>query len=229
MRYGTALIVLLAGAACLRLAALDGAHGADRCAAPDALKATSLIPGSTALGERLEALDVATFQWSEGDVALPALAGLPVEFQIIRSYDAPFLYANPLHFAGPRARAARGGMADAVEPSPSRMRMQPEALGLREIDVDGARLPVHVAWDHTDLRVSRLVAWFFVFDDAPVRSPLMAQLRNAVGLALGGPRPLTLVTLSAMAPPPLNDRVEDAATEWLAGAYRYVEHSCEAR
>lgn len=100
---------------------------------------------------------------------------------------------------------------------------------MREVDVNGVRLPIHLAWDHTDPRASRLVAWYFLFDNEPVRSPLAAQLRNSLSLAFGGPRPLTLVTLSAVAPPQSTATVEDAATEWLSSAWSYVARTCAPR
>jgi hypothetical protein len=223
MRFAVALIALLGAAAALRFLALGDARGADPCATPDALKATSLIPGSTALGERLESLDGETFQWSEGEVANPLLPRLPMEFQIIRSWDAPRLYNNPIRHADPGQQQADG---DERGRTP---RLQPEELRVREVEVDGERLPIHLAWDHTDTGGSRLVAWLFVFDDRPVRSPLVAQLRSALGLAFGGPRPLTLVTLAAVAPAQRSAPVEDAAAEWFAGAWRYVARSCRPR
>ena len=98
-RFAVALVALLGAAAGLRIGVLHEARGLDRCAAPGAMKATSLIPGTVALGERLEALDDDTIQWSEGELPNPAFSKLPMQFQIIRSYDAPALYANPLAYA----------------------------------------------------------------------------------------------------------------------------------
>jgi hypothetical protein len=220
--FAIALIALLGAASAVRLAALGGAHGDDPCASPDALRATSLIPGSVALGERLEALDGAVFQWSEGEIANPLLPKLPMQFQIIRSWDAPRLYNNPIRHGDPAQREA--GAGERRRPP----RLQPEELRVRELDVDGVRVPIHLAWDHTDTGTSRLVAWLFVFDDRPVRSPLAAQLRGALGLAFEGPRPLTLVTLAAVAPAPSTARVEDAAADWFADAWRYVARACQA-
>jgi hypothetical protein len=219
-RFAAAIAVLLGAAAALRIGVLSEARGPDRCAAPGALKATSLIPGSTALGERLDAVGGPVLQWSEGEVAHPLFARLPMQFQVIRSFDARSLYDAPVRLAERAGRPA--------EPASERSeaRLQPETLSVRDAEVDGVRVPVHVAWDHTDEAVSRLVAWLFVFDNAPVESPLAAQLRGALGLALGGPRPLTLVTLSTVAPSGDTARVEEAAMAWFADAWRYVARSC---
>jgi hypothetical protein len=232
-RFAAALLLMAGAAAALRLGALHDARGADACAAPGALKATSLIPGTTALGERLEALDRDTIQWSEGEVTAPEPGGLPMRFQIVRSYDAPRLYGNALDYAaplgdGPHAEAAR---------------LEPEDIRVRELVLDGVRVPIRVAWDHTGALgrrpgadrseagtgASRLAAWLFVFDNHPVRSPLRAQLGHALDLAIGGARPLTLVTISALATPETAAPVEDAAVAWLGRAWSYVSHACRPR
>ena len=230
-RFAAGLLLLLGAAAVIRLGALRGAKGEDVCASPGALKATSLIRGTTALGERLEKLDAETLQWSEGEVVHPFLAKLPMRFQIVRSYDAPSLYLHPLELGAlPERESARPRADDASSPAHV-FKMQPEELRVRDLISDGAHLPIHVAWDHTEAPrgPSRLVAWFFVFDNEPVRSPLSAQLANSLNLALGGPRPLTLVTISALALEPTVPRVEDAAVAWLSDAWGYVARSCEPR
>lgn len=203
--YGAPLLALLVVASLPGIAALRGSHGADPCRAPDALKATSLIPGTTALGERLESFTAATFQWSEGEVANPVFEDQPLQFQIIRSYDGAYLYERPTQFAGDK--------------------LEPEHASVRDLDASGERLPIHIVWDHT-VSPSRLVAYFFVFDNRPVRSPLFAQLRHAVGLAVGGPRPTTLVLLSGTATPATAERAERAAVDWLARAWPFVAEAC---
>jgi hypothetical protein len=228
-RFAAALLVMAGGAAALRLSALHGARGEDRCASPGAIKATSLIPGTVALGERLEALDADLVQWSEGEVANPLYPKLPMRFQIVRSFDATELYVNPLAFAADAMPPAQSSPA-AGSPPPVR-RLQPEELSVREASAGGAPLPVHVAWDRTEAPrgPSRLVAWFFVFDNQPVRSPLASQLSNALNLTLGGPRPLTLITISALATDDTAPQVEDAAIGWLESAWRYVARACSSR
>jgi hypothetical protein len=229
-RFAGALLVLLGAAAALRVGVLRHARGEDPCAAPGAIRATSLIPGTTALGERLEALDTQTFQWSEGEVANPVFAKLPMQFQIVRSYDAPWLYGSPLALATwPRREPSAPGPA---EEHLREAALQPEELRVREADAGGrSQLPIRVAWDHTEapLGPSRLVAWFFLFDNKPVRSPLAAQLAASFGLALRGPRPLTLVTISALATEQTTGPVEDAAVAWLEDAWSYIARSCEPR
>ncbi|HEU4427236.1 MAG TPA: hypothetical protein VFT98_00655 [Myxococcota bacterium] len=224
-RYGLALVTLLSLSALARVAWIHDARGPDVCRSPEAIKATSLIPGTIALGERLEALDADTFQWSEGELANPLSPRSPMQFQIVRSYDAPRLYGNPMRIGertGPNAHeelASAGSRPD---------RMQPEDLRVRELAVDGDRVPVHVAWDHTQAPhgPSRLVAWMFVYENRPVRSPLLGQLAGAAPLVVGGPRPLTLVTISAVAPRSTSDQAENAAMAWLADAWRYIARSC---
>jgi hypothetical protein len=224
-RFAAAAALLAGAALALRVGVLHGARGADPCAAPGAMKATSLIPGSVALGEKLEELDADTIQWSEGDVANPVFPALPMRFQIVRSYHATRLYVNPLEFAALDALGlARSRSSEAP--------LQPEELRVRTVAGAGDRaLPIHVAWDHTEAPrgPSRLVAWFFAFDNQPVRSPLAAQLASAPSLAIGGPRPLTLVSLSALATEESAPRVEDAAAAWLTDAWRYVASACTPR
>jgi hypothetical protein len=226
-RFAVTLFLLAGAAAALRLTVLRGARGEDPCASPGAIKATSLIPGTTALGERLETLDADTIQWSEGEVANPVLAKLPMRFQIVRSFDATELYVNPLGYAAPQGptRTTNGQVAEALPAEPS---LQPEELRVREAGRGGGVLPIHIAWDHTEAPSgpSRLVAWYFVFDNEPVRAPLSSQLENALNLAAGGPRPLTLVTISALASEQTAAQVEDAAVAWLESAWVYIARAC---
>ena len=224
-KYGLPLIGLLTLAAAARLTFLRDARGPDVCRSPEAIRATSLIPGTVALGERLEALDGKTFQWSEGQFGNPLLPRNPMEFQIVRSYDAPKLYGNPLRLGERTGPGAIEAMANAGARSD---RMQPEELRLREIAVEGVTLPIHVAWDHTQAPSgpSRLVVWMFVYENRPVRSPLLRQIVGAAPLVLGGPRPLTLITVSGLATRRASESVEDAAAVWLADAWRHIARSC---
>lgn len=207
-KYGAALLALLLGAATLGTAARWGARRHDPCRSPEALKATSLIPGTTALGERLESLTLATFQWSEGTVANPVFRDQAFRFQIIRSYDAPSLYERPVMFAGDK--------------------LEPERSEVQEVETASGGLPLHVVWDHTT-SPSRLAAYFFVFDNRAVRSPLRAQLGRAVELAITGQRPLTLVLISGEATRATVERAERAATDWLARAWPFVAEACRER
>jgi hypothetical protein len=220
-RFAAALLLLSAAAAALQLTLLGGARGEDPCAAPGALKATSLIPGTVALGERLEALTQSTIQWSEGEVANPVPARPPMRFQIVRSFDARSLYANPLALAAPELAAPSSAGA-------SELQLQPEELRVLVVPDGAAGVPIHIAWDHTEAPrgPSRMVAWLFLFDNVPVRSPLAAQLASAPSLALGGPRPLTLITISALASEGTAARVEAAAAAWLVRAWDYAARVC---
>jgi hypothetical protein len=229
-RFAVALLALAGTTAAVQHTAMRGARGEDPCASPGALKATSLIPGTTALGERLEALDADVIQWSEGEVANPVFARVPMRFQIVRSFAAPELYVEPLGYAALQDPRMAAGGPSAMATS-GELHLQPEELRVREVVVGGAALPIHVAWDHTEAPrgPSRLVAWLFVFDNEPVRSPLSSQLENALSLAVGGPRPLTLVTVSALASRERAAQVEDAASAWLGQAWTYVARSCTPR
>jgi hypothetical protein len=66
----------------------------------------------------------------------------------------------------------------------------------------------------------------FVYENRPVRSPLLQQLRSAAPLVIGGPRPLTLVTVSARATRSGSERTEDAVMAWFTDAWRYIARSC---
>jgi hypothetical protein len=226
-RFAAALLLIAGSAAALRVAVLRDARGADACASPGALKATSLIPGTVALGERLEALGGDTIQWSEGDVPNPVSARVPMRFQLVRSFDAPALYADPIALAS-REEPAPGREP---EPAPRERHLQPEELRLAMEPTAVGALPIHLAWDHTEAPAgpSRLVAWYFAFDGVPVTSPLRAQLASAWSLAVRGPRPLTLVTLSAIATQATAARVEAAAVAWLRASWEYTARACAPR
>jgi hypothetical protein len=229
-KFAAAACLLFGAALAPRWIADGPARGQDLCHVPAGLKATSLIAGTTPLGERLESLTDETFQWSEGEVPNPLARDLPMGFQIVRSYDGPSLYMNPSRFGSDAL--VRMALGDEREPTPeerSRLRLQPEALVARPVPVDGASLPVHLAWDHTQPATSRLVAWYFVFDNEAVASPLAAQLADGAALALGGPRPVTLVLISAYAPRARAGVVEDAALAWLADSWRFIAASCAPR
>jgi hypothetical protein len=205
----------------------EPARGPDLCRSPEALKATSLIPGTTALGT-FDQLDERTFQWSEGEVA-SALTLRPMSFQIVRSYDGAHLVTQATRIGSDALVRARLHPRTPTDEERSKLRLQPEALALRELAVDGATVPVHLAWDHTQPGVSRLVAWTFVFDGEPVARPFAAQLSHAADLALGGPRPLTLVSIAAFAERPRAVQVEEAALAWLADAWRFIHAACAPR
>ncbi len=207
-KYGGALVALLLVASLPGVATLRGERRTDPCRSPDALKATSLIPGTRSLGEQLESLTPDTFQWSEGEVAHPLFPDRPLRFQILRSYDGRWLYERPVRFAFEK--------------------LEPEDQRVIELDVDGERLPIHVVWDHTQAP-SRLVAYFFAFDNRPVRTPILAQVRRAIGLAVGGPRPLTLAIVAGAGTPSATGAVESAASAWLVDAWRFVARSCRER
>ena len=233
-RFAPALVAITVVAAALQLGAVRGARGEDPCASPESLRATTLIPGSAALGERLELLDDATFQWSEGEVPNPMHPSQPMRFQIVRSYASAWLSENPLKFA------FSGTGRPAADPQAERRRrLQPEELRVVMTASEAGVVPIRVAWDHTESRVllgrsegrgpSRLAAWFFVFDNRAVSSPVREQLRGAVGLAVGGARPLSLVMISALATEETVAPVEAAATAWLARAWEYTARSCRPR
>jgi hypothetical protein len=207
-KYGVWLAVLLLAAALPGAASRFGGRRHDPCRAPEALRATSLIPDTTALGERRESLTPATFQWSEGTVPNPAFPDHPLVFQLVRSYDGTKLYERPVSFA--------------------REKLEPERREVREVATSLGTIPVHVVWDHTS-SPSTLVAYFFVFDEDVVRSAFLAQLRAAIDLALTGPRPVTLVLISGVAAPQAAPAVERAATEWLARAWPFVADACRPR
>ena len=229
-KFAAALCAVFAAALAPRWISDGPTRGRDLCRVPEGLKATSLIANTTPLGERRESLSEQTFQWSEGEVPNPLAPKLPMTFQIVRSYDGPFLYMNPSRFGSDAlVRTALGAQREPTSLERSRLRLQPEALARRALPVDGATLPVQLAWDHTQPATSRLVAWYFVFDNEPVASPFQAQLRDGARLALAGPRPVTLVLIAAYAPRARAGVIEEAALAWLAESWRFVAASCAAR
>ncbi len=204
-RYGLATFLLVALAAFAALRFELGPHGPDACRSPEALRATSLIPGASARGERLEELTPEIFQWSEGRVAHPYLSDRPLDFQIVRAWRGSALADDPLRFSG--------------------LRIEPDAQSAREVALDGRALPVHVVWDRTG-PPARIVAYAFLYENEPVASPRAAQLRDLPRALLGGSRPLTLLLISGEALRARSDEVEQSALRWLADAARFAERAC---
>jgi hypothetical protein len=198
--------LLLATAAVVSWARLTP-RANDSCARPEALRATSLITGSTALGERTEDLTAETFQWSEGQVEHPVWRDRPLRFQIIRSYAAPTLYERPVRFAGAK--------------------LEPERHDVCEIRAGGDTLPVHLVWDPTR-EPAVFVAYLFAYRNRPVATPLLAQLRSAIDLLLSGPEPLTLFLITADETDENAPAVEETALRWIGEAWAHFERACGA-
>ncbi len=205
-RRGAAIAALMLATAAAVASSRLAPRAHDSCRSPDALRATSLIPGSTALGERLEDLTPETFQWSEGRLEHPTWRNRPLHFQIVRSFAAPKLYERPTRLAGDK--------------------LEPEQHEVREIRVGEDTLPVHLVWDRTQEPV-RLVAYLFAYQNRPVATPLLAQLRSAIGLLVSGPEPLTLFLVTGDAADENAGAVEETALRWLRDAWSYFASACQ--
>jgi hypothetical protein len=204
-RRGLAASLILALAALAAARIERGPHAPDSCRSPETLRATSLIPGASARGERREDLTPEIFQWSEGRAAHPYLTDRPLDFQIVRGWTAAALADDPLRF--------------------SRVHIEPDAQSQQELDVDGRPLPVQIVWDHT-VRPARIVAYAYLYEGEPVGSPRRALLRDLPRIVGSGRRPLTLLLISGEALAPRTEEVERAALRFLADAARFAERAC---
>ena len=63
--------------------------------------------------------------------------------------------------------------------------------GLRGVDADGERLPVH--WRYDDSEAAYVIRYLSVQDGRPIRHPLPAGLANAARQLAIGTRPVTLL------------------------------------
>jgi len=183
----------------------------DSCKMPEALKATSLIPGAQARGERLEKRNRNVIQWSEGEIEVevemkPGRRRRPeLGFQIIRTYDARPIYERPVSL---------------VEGAP-----EPEQHFIRQQQTAAGTVPIHVVVDKTG-RQGRVIAYLFVYDDEPVAMPFWSQAKNVFRELVTGARPLTLFLVDAKAAGRPTQAVADRATEWLGGAWEYFDEMC---
>jgi len=92
-------------------------------------------------------------------------------------------------------------------------------------EVDGTQVPVH-------LRVERLgdyvnvAAHVYVFGGRPVRTPLLASLREAWPQLLHGTLPLTSIVAEGDARASLAPQMEDVLVEWLLSAWSQYDEVC---
>lgn len=205
-RYAAALVAILAVALVPASAQRLRPARIDPCAAPEALRATSMIAGSLPGGERVEKLgDDGHLQWSEGTIESPYRGRPPLRFALIRSFDARPLYIRSTSFIEEK--------------------LEPESQRDEEIATDRGPLPITLVTDDTGA-VGRTVVYAFVYEGRPVRSPFLAQLRTALPHLLTGPRPLTLLLVSGEGPRGHREELVRRATEWLADAYEYFDDVC---
>lgn len=177
----------------------------DPCRNPGELIATSLIPGTRSGGERWERRSADVIQWSEGTVPVPGDVREPLHFQIVRSYNARRLYANPLVLAFQKVEA--------------------EDHELIPVGSGSGQATIHLVHDHTQRR-SRVIAYLYIYGNRPVSSAFLHQVAVAPRELIFGQRPLTLLLVAGTAPHRRTERADAAAKRWLTQAWEFYEKSC---
>ena len=179
---------------------------AENCQNPEALRATSQIPHSIPMGEKLESRSDDVVQWSEGTVDIPDRKG-ELYFQIVRSYDWRKHALNVLNLVNPK--------------------MEPESQQLIHAGGPEEKIPIHIGLDHTGA-ASEIVAYTFLDGATSVEAPFTHELLKAVDHLIEGSTPLTILVIAGDFPRHSIPDAQAEAVEWLVAASRYTKASCSS-
>jgi hypothetical protein len=204
-RYALPLSLLLALALAAATTQRMRPQRVDPCVQPEALRATSLIPGLPAPESALERPD-GFLQRIEGTLENPLPPYEAMTFTIVRSFEARHLYLHPTSFVA--------------------RELEPEHKGLERVETDAG--PIHVHYIEDDTASSGfVVAYSFVYALTPVKRPFLAQLRDSISRPLTGPRPpLTLFLVSGEGPRRDTAAVRSRARQWVIDAYEHFAAVC---
>ena len=109
---------------------------------------------------------------------------------------------------------------------PSRpISLEPDRHELVWLEVDGDRLPVHMAYQTID-RGTHFAAYFFAYENTPVTGAFWTRARMALSDMVHGTKPLTLVSVTGSAGQLYLERTEERAREWLAAAWKHHRAAC---
>ncbi len=176
---------------------------AETCRDPAALLDTGDIAGTEARGLRLERLGGDVVQWSEGRVPLGPHRAL--EFQYVRSFDAPGLYSNPAKLM--------------------KHEMEPEEKEIVLRTVGDVTLPIHVVRDGAQAP-PRMAAYLFIYANEPVRYPFVRAITSSLQQAVGGVHPLTAILVETPVAERRSPKMEERAADWLVAAWRHHAAAC---
>lgn len=172
----------------------------DECAHPSAL-----IPPSSQPPPKNRVSDAA-LQFREGVIRSGGSAPT-LRYVIVRSYDARRLYYRPEY-------------SYALE--------TPKGHRLEWLDVDGARLPIHVPQyaDSITTQMKPVIAYLLVQDGQPIENPYLAQLMTAPRQLLVGRLPMTLFLAYGSVMRAETEPALAAAREWLASSWELYRAAC---
>jgi hypothetical protein len=215
-RYVPGIVLLLLLTAVPALLHESARFEVEDCAAPDEVFALGdgVLPdgGSREPVQRYLRRAAAGGRFAAGQ--LPLAGGrAKLEFVLLRSYDAKLVYHWP---AARLTWTARGSQ-------------RPDRQALDLWAAPTGPLPVHRAYFETLEQQSAgawVVAYLLVYHDRPVSNPYLAQLRAAPVELLSGRRPMWLFYVSGHVPPGQRTAAEEAAREWLLGAWQRFRSSC---
>jgi hypothetical protein len=202
-RYAPALLGLLVLAAAASAAQAFFPRWVDPCRNPEALRVTSLIPGTVAEGEILEKRGKVVIQWSEGRLEPGPTPGPPLRFQIVRSFGSLLLYLQPLTLLG--------GEPEAQD---LEVRTLDTAAGPLDVHLESARVPERVAF----------VAYFYTHGNEAVSHPFFSKLRSAIAEMLWGTWPLGLFAVTGQAAD--LGQARERAEAWLVSAFEHFDAAC---
>jgi exosortase/archaeosortase family protein len=181
----------------------------DDCANPTALVPPMAADGDFAAHDKQVRHDfVDVYQWREGKLA--ATGGVPeLSYIVIRSYDPKQLY-----YRGTR-----------------RMWKDVTTTGdrIEWLDGDGGtKVPiVRSSTNPENPRAPKaVIAALLVYDDKPVETGWLAQLRAAPRQLFGGSRPMTFFAVRGDVPEELVPATEKRAQQWLLDSWRNYGAIC---
>lgn len=179
----------------------------DDCAAPAALEDMDAVLGSFDVVQRQEKVRGSFLQWTQGRVEPAGFGVEPMEFRVVRSATPRRIYLGPTSLLGKK--------------------IEPDEIGVRWIEVDGERLPIHTgtAYHHSKGAL-QVASWLYVYGGRPVASPFRAQLASALPQLFQGTTPLTIFLISGYGPRRRIDVVSGPSDEWLASAWRHYASVC---
>jgi hypothetical protein len=215
-RYALPIALLLLLTAVPALLHESARFEVEDCAAPEQVLAlgNGRLPdgGGREAVERYLQRAAAGGRYGAGDLPLGGGPGR-LDFVILRSYDAKLVYHWP---AARLTWNARGSQ-------------RPDRHALELHATPAGTLPVHRAFFETLEKQGGdafVVAYLLVYHEQPVANPYLAQLRAAPLELVSGRRPMWLFYVSGRVPRERREVAEQAARDWLLGAWQRFRSAC---
>lgn len=180
----------------------------ESCGDPGALGDPAAIAGSAPEAQSPPGrLMDGTFLYRRGELSQRTVAGGELAYVVVRSDNATLVFADPTR--------------------PLTRTLDPDRVEMRQLEVDGVSVPVHVQSQELARHV-HLQASIFVYDGAAVTALLPLQLRTALAQLVRGTRPITQYTVHGIARRGEPGDVLDPARAWLEAAWRRHRSVCES-